>query len=119
MQRVGYHRLAAAELTESAQFYDERQARLGDEFLTAVDAVLVVIRAQPERGRREIHGTFSFRTERFPFRIVYEVQRDRIWVVAVAHLSGQGRKYGDVCGEEFSAQARRKRRAYPAPDLSG
>src|SRR2546426_1238933 len=29
-------------------------------------------------------------------------------------LSGQGRKYGDVCGEEFSAQARRERRAYPA-----
>src|SRR3989442_1697709 len=29
-------------------------------------------------------------------------------------LSGPGRKYGDVCGEEFSAQARRERRAYPA-----
>src|SRR6266542_2689097 len=28
-------------------------------------------------------------------------------------LSGPGRKYGDVCGEEFSAQARRERRAYP------
>jgi len=71
MKRVVYHRLAAAELIESAQFYDERRARLGDEFLTAVDAVLVVIRAQPERGRREPHGTFSFRTERVPFRVVY------------------------------------------------
>src|SRR6266700_6710639 len=30
------------------------------------------------------------------------------------NLSGQGRKFGDVCGEEFSAQARRERRAYPA-----
>src|SRR5438876_4823458 len=29
-------------------------------------------------------------------------------------LSGQGRKFGDVCGEEFSAPARRERRAYPA-----
>src|SRR5438132_12519480 len=29
-------------------------------------------------------------------------------------LSGHERKYGDVCGEEFSAQARRERRAYPA-----
>ena len=51
-----------------------------EEFLTAEDAVLMVIRAQPEQGRRELHGTFSFRTERFPFRVVYEVQPDRIWI---------------------------------------
>ena len=27
-------------------------------------------------------------------------------------LSGPGRKFGDVCGEEFSAQGRSERRAY-------
>jgi len=30
----------------------------------------------------------------------------------IQRLSGQGRKFGDVCGEEFSAQARSERRAY-------
>ena|SRR5947208_1424431 len=29
-------------------------------------------------------------------------------------ISGHECKFGDVCGEEFSAQARRERRAYPA-----
>src|SRR5439155_19860038 len=29
------------------------------------------------------------------------------------HISGHERKFGDVCGEEFSAPARRERRAYP------
>jgi hypothetical protein len=29
----------------------------------------------------------SLRTRRFPFRVVYELQPDRIWIVAVAHLS--------------------------------
>src|SRR6266516_2978225 len=29
-------------------------------------------------------------------------------------LCGHERKSGDVCGEEFAAQARRERRAYPA-----
>ncbi len=38
MKRVVYHRRAAAELLESARFYDQRRAGLGDEFLTAVDA---------------------------------------------------------------------------------
>ena len=33
---------------------------------------------------------------------------------AFARLSGHERKFSDVCGEEFSAQARRERRAYPA-----
>ncbi|MCI0538067.1 MAG: type II toxin-antitoxin system RelE/ParE family toxin [Verrucomicrobiales bacterium] len=87
MQPVAYHRLAAAELIESARFYDQRRIGLGDEFLSAVDGVLELIRAQPELGRRGPLGTLSLRTRRFPFRVVYELQADRIWVVAVAHLS--------------------------------
>jgi toxin ParE1/3/4 len=87
MKRVAYHRLAAAELIESARFYDRRRTGLGDEFLSAVDAVLELIQAQPQLGRRGLLGTLSFRTRRFPFRIVYELQPDRTWIVAVAHLS--------------------------------
>src|SRR3990172_3983337 len=87
MKRVAYHRLAAAELIESARFYDQRRTGLGDEFLSAVDAVQEVIRTQPQLGRRGLLGTLSFRTRRFPFRVVYELQPDRIWIVAVAHLS--------------------------------
>ena len=88
MKRVAYHRLAAAELIESARFYDRRRPRLGDEFLSAVDAVQELIRTQPQLGRRGLLGTLSFRTRRFPFsRVVYELQPDRIWIVAVAHLS--------------------------------
>jgi len=46
-----------------------------------------LIQKQPELGRRGPLDTLSFRTRRFPFRIVYELQPDRIWIVAVAHLS--------------------------------
>ncbi len=35
------------------------------------------------------------------------------WLLTAEHLSGQERKFGDVCGEDFSAPARRERRAYP------
>ena len=87
MKRVAYHRLAAAELIESARFYDLRRPKLGDAFLSAVETVQELIRTQPELGRRGLLGTLSVRTRRFPFRIVYELQPDRIWIVAVAHLS--------------------------------
>lgn len=43
MKRVVYHRLAAAELVESARFHDRRRAGLGDAFLSAVDAVQELI----------------------------------------------------------------------------
>ena len=47
MKRVAYHRLAAVELIESARFYDQRSLGLGDEFLSAVEAVQELIRSQP------------------------------------------------------------------------
>ena len=87
MKRVVYHRLAAAELIKSARFYGRRRPKLGDEFLSAVEAVQELIRTQPQLGRRGLLNTLSFRTRRFPFRVVYELQSDRIWIVAVAHLS--------------------------------
>ncbi len=87
MKRVVFHRLAAAELVESALFYERRRAGLGDKFNSSVDAALELIRSHPELGRRGLLGTFSVRTRRFPYHIVYELQPDRIWIVAVAHLS--------------------------------
>jgi hypothetical protein len=87
VKRVAYHRLAARELVEAVLFYDRRRAGLGEELLSAVDAGLAFIRAQPETGRPERHGTRSWPIRRFPFRIVYDIQSDRLWIVAVAHLS--------------------------------
>lgn len=52
MKRVAYHRLATAELIKSARFYDRRRPQLGEEFLSAVEAVQELIRNQPELGRR-------------------------------------------------------------------
>jgi len=87
MKRVAYHRLAAKELVKSALFYDSRRAGLGDEFVSEVDVAVAGVRANTDLGRRGVHGTQSCRTKRFPFRVVYLVQPDRIWIVAVAHLS--------------------------------
>lgn len=87
MKRVAYHRLAAKELIDSALFYEHRRAGFGEEFLAAAEAALAFIRAHPESGRPGPHGTRSHPAKRFPFRLIYEVQPDRIWIVAVAHLS--------------------------------
>jgi plasmid stabilization system protein ParE len=87
MKHVAYHRLAASELIKSAEFYERRSPSLGEVFLSAVEATLPKIQRHPELGKPGKLGTRSWKTKRFPFRIVYLEQTDRFWIIAVAHLS--------------------------------
>ena len=87
MKHVAYHRLAASELIKSAKFYERRNPTLGEAFLCSVEATLRLIQRSPDCGKLGRFGTCSWKTKRFPFRIVYLEQPDRIWIVAVAHLS--------------------------------
>jgi hypothetical protein len=87
MKSVAYHRLAASELIESAKFYERRNSTLGDAFLAAVDVALLNIQTNHDLGKPAKLGTRSWKTKRFPFRIVYMEQPDRLWIVAVTHLS--------------------------------
>ena len=87
MKRVVYHKLAANELIESAEFYEKRRPMLGEAFLLEIETAVRHVQLSPESGRAGKHQTRSYRVRRFPFRIVYHVQADRIWIVALAHLS--------------------------------
>ena len=87
MKPVAYHRLADNELVGSARFYERRREFLGEIFLDAVGETLVKIQTHPEFGQPGKFSTRSWKVKRFPFRIVYLEQPDRIWMVAVAHLS--------------------------------
>jgi plasmid stabilization system protein ParE len=87
MKPVAYHRLAANELIKSAEFYERRNPTRGEAFLSAVETALPKIQRNPELGKLGSLGTRSWKTKRFPFRIVYLEQTDRFWIVAVAHLS--------------------------------
>jgi hypothetical protein len=87
MKPVAYHRLADIELAESAADYERRRELLGEAFLDAVDETLSKIQNNSEFGISGKFGTRSWKTKRFPFRVVYLEQPDRIWIVAIAHLS--------------------------------
>src|ERR1700722_9111363 len=87
MKRVVYHRLAASEFINSAKFYEHRNPGLGDAFLNTVEAVLPKIQRYPQLGKPGRLHSRSWKTRRFPFRIIYLEQPNRIWIVAIAHLS--------------------------------
>ena len=87
MKPVACHRFADNELAGSAAFYERHREFLGEAFLDAVEETLAKIQNNSELGHPGKFGTRSWRTRRFPFRIVSPEQPDRIWIVAVAHLS--------------------------------
>jgi len=87
MKRVVYHRLAASELIEASVFYEKRRFSLGENFLTAVDAARNKIIENPTRGRPERSSLRSLKVRRFPYRLFYDEQPDRLWIIAVAHLA--------------------------------
>jgi mRNA-degrading endonuclease RelE of RelBE toxin-antitoxin system len=87
VKRVVFHRLAAKELVRSAVSYEAARPLLGDRFLDAVDFALVMAQRHPALGFLGKVGTRSHRVRRFPYRLIYLEQPDRLWIVAVAHQS--------------------------------
>jgi toxin ParE1/3/4 len=80
---------AAAELAAAVQWYEQRRVGLGAELFDAVTATITLIQSHPEVGalRRGRLATRQFNVHRFPYKVVYRIREEDIYVVAVAHSS--------------------------------
>jgi plasmid stabilization system protein ParE len=76
---------AEEEMTEAALFYESSSVGLGSDFLDDVQTAIKRVSAYPHSGE-SIHSSFR-RTllHRFPFSLIYVVERHSIVIVAVAH----------------------------------
>jgi len=80
---------ASAELAAAVRWYEQRRIGLGAELFDAVAATIELIRSHPEAGVRRPGRLPSrqFNVHRFPYKVVYRLRDDDIYVVAVAHSS--------------------------------
>ena len=80
---------ASDELTAAIRWYEQQRPGLGAELFDAIDAAIDLIRAHPEIGTSRTGRLPSreFRVNRFPYKVVYRVRDDDIYVVAIAHAS--------------------------------
>jgi len=83
--RVGYHPLADQELSAAALFYHGQAHGLGGEFMDEVEHAEAFLAAFPLAGRTLRGGIRRLGLRRFPFDLIYEVQSDQLWILAVAH----------------------------------
>ena len=86
MKRLRISHPASAELTEAVRWYEGQRIGLGSEFFDAVTYAIELIRIRPEVGVAA-GRTRSWLLTRFPYRLVYRVREEDIYIVAIAHTS--------------------------------
>lgn len=78
---------AQIEFEEAVNYYNAQRPGLGDDFAREVAVTISRILRYPEAWSKLSRRTRRCRTNRFPYAVVYQVRRDPLLVVAVAHLS--------------------------------
>lgn len=85
MKLIGFHPDADVEITEAAQYYEERLAGLGSNLLGEVERALDQILTNPEASQRIARRVRRKPLWQFPYSLIYAVYPDRIRIVACAH----------------------------------
>ena len=73
-------------MDESFAYYEQQVTGLGHDFLAEILATLKRIKENPEAWHSFSNRTRRCLVNRFPFGIIYQLRKDEILVVAVAHL---------------------------------
>lgn len=81
------HRLAVEEIDREVDYYESIQGELGSELADEIDVALDTIARFPDIGAPWKHRNDRrvFVLPRFPFTLPYQVIRDEIVVLALAH----------------------------------
>lgn len=81
-----FHPEADAELTEAVDWYDAERRGLGAAFLVAVREAVERARRAPLTGTPAGNDLRRVFVNRFPYAVLYAVDAQRVYVVAVAHF---------------------------------
>ncbi len=85
--RFEFHSNALAELASAAEYYEARQAGLGNRFVDAVAEALERIARDPFVWVPTDEDVRRCLTRVFPYGILYTIESDFVLIVAVAHLA--------------------------------
>lgn len=83
--KVVYHRLVQHDLDDAWNYYEEASPGLGDAFLDEFLAVICGIQQHPQRWALASKGQRMAQFKRFPYKLLYRVEPERIKVFVVRH----------------------------------
>ena len=85
MSQIRFHELARRELFETRDYYDDLVYKLGERFIIEVERCLNIIKNNPLAYpviKQNVHKAVIIK---FPFSILYQIEKDNIYVLAVMH----------------------------------
>lgn len=85
MSRIRFHELARRELLETRDYYDDLVFKLGEKFVVEVERCLNIIKINPLAYPVVKQNIRKAVIIKFPFSILYRVEQDNIYILAVMH----------------------------------
>jgi toxin ParE1/3/4 len=88
--KIRLHPEATNDIDQSAEWYEDRDPGLGEDFLRELDEAFAVLQELPTvwpywpRIGKE-HGVHRYPLKRFPFGVAYLIEDAELVIVAVAH----------------------------------
>ena len=80
---------ARQEFEEAERYYNRQESGLGSRFRVEVRAALPLVRAWPLSCPVEQGEIRRLTLSRFPYKLLYSVESDHVYVIAVAHQHRQ------------------------------
>ena len=93
MPSVVFRPATEQELQEAYNWYEEREAGLGSDFIRCIDASLQLISRHPEILPVAHKNIRQAVIRRFPYSIFYLSDKETIFVISVFHSSPQPRTW--------------------------
>jgi len=90
-----FHDAADAELAEAVAYYDGKALGLGDRFLAEVKSATRNIEEYPEIAPIVDLGVRAKLLVRFPYSLMYVVDENELFILAVAHQSRRPTYWAD------------------------
>lgn len=85
--KYSFHPSARIELSEAVHYYENCRKGLGTEFAKEVYSTVRRIAEFPEAWTPLTENTRRCLTKRFPYGVIYQIQDDRILIIAVMQLN--------------------------------
>lgn len=83
--KAKFHPKASEEIVETTAYYESEVPGLGASFITEVERIVEVLCDQPNIGQKVGEALRRILLARFPYSLIYSIESECIWVIAVAH----------------------------------
>ncbi len=83
--RVKFSKYAVSELEDAAEYYNQEYPGLGDRFKMEVRKAAERISDYPTWWSVEKGDIRKYLLHKFPYKLLYSIENDHIFIIAVAH----------------------------------